>query len=132
MSRGILDVPPFTAGGSANAFFDVFVDLRLVADPSPAPGDETTLDLHPETAFNVGSGIDHKPPTGGATFNPAGAVRIALLDASGAPSGWFLTKPSLAVAPTVPVTRVLECYRTDKGQDPNDPFVLTTQEFRPR
>jgi hypothetical protein len=122
-------VPPFTAGGAADAFFDVFFDLRLVADPTPAPGDELELDLHPAAAINVGGPIDHKPPTGGAIFNAAGDVRVPLLDASGAASGWFLARPSLAVAPTAPVTRVLECFRTDKGQDPNDPFVLTTKNF---
>ena len=129
MTRGILDVAPFTAQGSADAFFDVFFDLTLMSDQSPAPGDERTLVLHPQAAINMGSTIDHKPPTGGATFAPATDVRVPLLDASGAPSGFFLARPSISVAATVPVTRVLECYRIEKGQDANDPFALITKNF---
>ena len=122
--------------GSAEAFFDVFFELS--AGGRPVAGTRRRASHHPfpgknpepgQSAFALSGPITHKPPTDGATFTSASQEPVPLLDAAGAPTGWSMTPPTLSVAPTARATRVLECYKTDKGQDVNDPFLLETRNF---
>jgi hypothetical protein len=76
---GILDVPPFTATGTANSFFDVFFEVQIGA-----------LMLHPAQPLHLSSVITHKPPAPGDTY-VSPAQQIALLDANGNPTGFYLT-----------------------------------------
>src|SRR5205807_4519226 len=48
---GILDIPPFTAAGSATSFFDVFVDITLDRQI-----------VYPATPLHLQTLITHNPP----------------------------------------------------------------------
>ena len=76
-TAGVLDVPPFTATGTAASFFDVFVEVAI--------GGQT---LHGGQAARMVATISHKPPAPGETYVGNGSV--ALLDANGNPSGLSL------------------------------------------
>jgi len=76
-TAGVLDVPPFTATGTAASFFDVFVEVAI--------GGQT---LHGGQAAHMVATISHKPPAPGETYVGNGSV--ALLDANGNPSGLSL------------------------------------------
>src|SRR5205809_6246820 len=102
---------PFSRDGTADASFDMFFALTLRQRGSLDPAEQTELTLHPETAFNLTGPIVAKPPVGGANFDPNGEVRIALVDSAGAPSGWYLTRPSIAVGATTGPTPALECFQ---------------------
>jgi hypothetical protein len=76
---GILDVPPFTPGGTAKSFFDVFFDFN-------AGG---TI-LHNGVPLHMTSIITHKPPGPGDTFTSVNTSNIDLLTSAGQPSGFQL------------------------------------------
>jgi len=76
---GVLDLPPFTATGSADSFFDVFFEIEL-----PNAG----LTLHNEVPQHMGTVITHKPPAAGNLYQ--GVDNIELFDPAGNPTGCFL------------------------------------------
>ena len=73
---GILDVPPFTPGGTARSFFDVFPEIHVGAQT-----------LHPATAIHMEAIIKHKPPGPGDTYTNVFTQPVDLLDANGTPTG---------------------------------------------
>jgi hypothetical protein len=74
---GTLDVPPFTAAGTADSFFDIFFEIQV--------GNRL---LYPAKAKRMSSVIDHKPPGAGTVYeNPE---TIPLLDAAGRPTGFAI------------------------------------------
>jgi hypothetical protein len=89
---GVLDVPPFTATGSANSFFDVFVVLHV--------GGQT---LHPATPLHMASVITHKPPAPGDTYVNPFTIPVPLLDAAGNPTGIKILREVHTPNPIKPV-----------------------------
>ncbi|MBM3882022.1 MAG: HYR domain-containing protein, partial [Verrucomicrobia bacterium] len=80
---GRLDVPPFTATGLADSFFDVFFELE-VTGPTGAP----LLKLHNHQPKRMRTVIDHKPPGEGPVYeDPA---RIPLFDEQDRPTNYSL------------------------------------------
>ena len=75
---GTLDLPPFTATGQADSFFDVFFEIVLP--------DGTVL--HNQTPKRMSSVINHKPPAPGDLYE--GLQDTPLFFANGEPSGFVL------------------------------------------
>ncbi|MCP4044810.1 MAG: hypothetical protein GY732_02330, partial [Gammaproteobacteria bacterium] len=75
---GTLDVPPFTATGQADSFFDVYFEIVLP--------DGTVL--HNREPKRLSSVIRHKPPAPGDQYEGLG--KIQLYFANGEPSGFVL------------------------------------------
>ncbi|MBI4546959.1 MAG: hypothetical protein HY707_03205, partial [Ignavibacteriae bacterium] len=73
---GVLDLPPFTATGSANSFFDVFFEVKTGIGA-----------LYGKTPVKMQSKITHKPPAPGETYQNLTAQSIELNDADGNPTG---------------------------------------------
>jgi hypothetical protein len=88
-TNGTLDVPPFTAYGSADSFFDVFVEIEV--------GAET---LHNEAPMRLGTIIGHKPPGPGTVY--VGPRDIHLVDENGDPTGIVIGIPGYE--PALPPT----------------------------
>ena len=88
---GILDVPPFAATGTANSFFDVFVQVQV--------GNQI---LHPATALHMSSVISHKPPAPGDTYVNPFTTPVPVLDANGNPTGVLILKEVHTPNPTNP------------------------------
>ncbi len=88
---GILDVPPFTATGTASSFFDVFVDIRVAGQT-----------LHPATPVHMTSVIHHKPPAPGDSYTNPFTQPIQLLDANGNPTGIRLVREVHIPIPVCP------------------------------
>ncbi|MBI2924583.1 MAG: hypothetical protein HYY24_02635 [Verrucomicrobia bacterium] len=81
-AAGVLDLPPFSATGTADSFFDVFFEVEL-----PNRG----LVLHNQSALRVEASLAQTPPEVGRHFlSRLGCIR--LLDASNADSGIDLCK----------------------------------------
>ncbi len=76
-TAGVLDVPPFAAGGTADSFFDVFFEIQV--------GNRV---LYPAKAKRLSSVIDHKPPGAGVVYESREV--IPLLDAAGRPTGYAI------------------------------------------
>ena len=73
---GVLDIPPFTAIGTAHSFFDVVFELEVAG-----------MKLHNDKPARMDATITHKPPAPGDEYiKPAGVV-IELLDENGNPTG---------------------------------------------
>jgi hypothetical protein len=89
---GILDVPPFTPTGSANSFFDIFLELEIDG-----------VILHPSTPLHMESVITHKPPAPGDTYVNPFTQPVDLLDANGRVTGVRIVRevhvpnPNLAI-----------------------------------
>jgi hypothetical protein len=78
---GILDLPPFTATGAADSFFNVFFEIEI--------GGHVFHNVQPLKWFGV---IDHKPPQNASyESNPQ---PISLVDEDGNPTGFYIG-PSL-------------------------------------
>src|SRR6266704_6014062 len=78
---GVLDLPPFTATGAANSFFDVFALFKVGANVY-----HTALPLH------IAAMITHKPPLPGESYmNLTDQAPIDLLDANGNRTGIKIT-----------------------------------------
>ena len=132
-------------GRHLDSFFDVFVEL----DPAVAsPGKvDSFFDIFPEISLSGNSALGAREaafqlmPGGALHFmgnqqgsymlNPA--APIALLDASGNPSGWTIgggiLTPAPKPTPNQVMDRVLECFLLERGTDPNDPYTLRTKNF---
>ena len=54
---GVLDIPPFTATGTADSFFDVFFEVEVAG-----------MVLHNDTPKHMEETITHKPPVAGETY----------------------------------------------------------------
>ena len=74
---GRLDVPPFAPSGTANSFFDVFIEIEIGV---------AGLVLHNGTPVRMSAVITHKPPGPGTTYESAPGP-IPLLDPNGNPTG---------------------------------------------
>ncbi len=61
-SPGVLDVPPFTAAGTAQSFFDVFFEVTFSVNNQP-------VTLHTCNPTRITTTITHKPPAPGETYN---------------------------------------------------------------
>lgn len=59
---GVLDIPPFTATGTAESFFDVFFEVEV---PDAPPG---LMLLHNDIPKHMETTITHKPPAEGETY----------------------------------------------------------------
>jgi hypothetical protein len=79
---GLLDLPPFTATGTADSFFDVFFEIEI--------GGHVFHNVQPLRWWDV---IDHKPPQNTSYENPD-PQPISLVDEDGNPTG-FSIGPSL-------------------------------------
>ena len=81
-TAGVLDLPPFTATGAADSFFDVFFEVELP---------DRALVLHNQNALRVEANITTTPPEVGKHFlSRPGCIR--LLDANNQDSGIDLCK----------------------------------------
>ena len=78
---GTLDVPPFTAAGVADSFFDVFVDVEIGG-----------LKLHNKVPLRMASVIRHKPPAPGDEYVNPFTQPVELLDANGNRTGIFVIR----------------------------------------
>jgi len=73
-TAGVLDLPPFTAAGTANSLFDVFCEIEI--------GGQVFHNVQPLRWYDV---IDHKPPKNASyESNPE---PISLVDEDGNPTG---------------------------------------------
>jgi len=81
-TAGILDLPPFTATGTADSFFDVFVEVTIQTPNGP-------LVLHATNAVRMASVITHKPPASGTSYTQPDTQRVALLDPKGNLVAWL-------------------------------------------
>ncbi|OPZ26578.1 MAG: Cna protein B-type domain protein [Lentisphaerae bacterium ADurb.BinA184] len=86
---GVLDVPPFTATGTADSFFDVFLEIEIA-------GVKLTTD-HP---MRIHGRLSHKPAAPGEGFTCLGPqVPLDLLDDSGQSTGFALLCTDLTPIP---------------------------------
>jgi hypothetical protein len=95
---GVLDVPPFTASGSADSFFDVWFQIEL-----PGVG-LTAISGQPKRLEGV---INHLPPASNP-YSEVAPTTIDLVDQNGRPTGIGLG----------PLTECQERYRRDHGDAP--------------
>ena len=77
---GTLDVPPFTAAGDCDSFFDIFLEIEVGGAV-----------LHPASSVPIHSVITHKPPAPGETYASPQQFAVPLLTEQGQPSGITLT-----------------------------------------
>ncbi len=84
---GTLDVPPFTATGTCDSFFDVFLEVQL-------PGQV----LHSQTPIHLTETINHKPPVVGNIWDSLGSVQ--LYDAGNNPTRYYAS--TIAYEPNGP------------------------------
>ena len=75
---GVLDIPPFTAAGAADSFFDVFFEVQILGG----------VVLHNEVPKRLRSRITHKPPAVGEAYE--GPVAVRLFDENGNDTGCVL------------------------------------------
>jgi len=76
---GVLDLPPFGSGGTADSFFDVFVEVEV-------PGmDQTFVTLVPKRLIGV---ITHKPAAPCDSYENEDETQI--YDSDGNPTGFFI------------------------------------------
>ncbi len=75
---GRMDLPPFTAGGTAESFFDVFLEIEVAG--------QTFYTRQPKHMAGV---ISHKPPAPGDLYG--GVEPVELYDKLGRPTGILLT-----------------------------------------
>jgi hypothetical protein len=89
-TTGVLDVPPFTATGTADSFFDVFFEVEIDGSTSHAAG--------PTRLSTV---ITNKPPKPGDIYE--GWADVGLVNEFGFPTGFYIGKvsfePSFGVVP---------------------------------
>jgi hypothetical protein len=119
---GVLDVPPFTAAGSADSFFDIFFEIEV--------GGQLFYTLDPK---QMRSRITHKPPGPGETFDSQEPV--TLYDANGDPTDFTLGVTSYTPNPEPPTLEitllpdgVVQICWPDDGRD----FVLqSTRSLAP-
>src|SRR6185436_2711571 len=88
---GRLDLPPFAPTGTADSFFDVFVEIKVGAQT-----------LHPATPLHMTSRIRHKPPAPGDEYVNPFTQPVPLLDAAGQPTGFFVLQEVHTPNPTNP------------------------------
>ena len=84
---GLLDLPPFTAAGVADSFFDIYVELDI-------PDVGLLSILQPLTYRAL---ITHKPPGPRDLFVCITPDPVELFDAAGNPSGFFISCETLPV-----------------------------------
>jgi hypothetical protein len=101
---GILDVPPFTAAGTVNSFFDVFLEMVVSGQK-----------LHNGPSNRLSCIITHKPPVPGNIYQ--NILPTPLLDTGGNPTGFFLLTTQYIPNPAVEV----DAFGNSKCQ-----FTLTT------
>ncbi len=80
-TAGILDLPPFTPAGTANSFFDIFLEVEVMG-----------IVLHNETAKHMSTLITHKPPDSANLY--MGPAFVDLLNSSGHPTGFQIGQAS--------------------------------------
>jgi len=86
VTSGVLDVEPFTSGGTADSFFDVFFEIEL-------PDREQTLRARrPKRLTAV---LSQKPPAPCDRYEDHRPVE--LVDTSGSPTGYILGRVSLGL-----------------------------------
>jgi hypothetical protein len=108
---GRLDLPPFAASGTAQSFFDVFVDLVL-----------PTGTLHPQGPLHLESLIHHKPPAPGDEYVNPFTQPVPLLDANGNPTGLYIVREVHTPNP-VPLNIQCSTNRTVYETGPNGAVV---------
>ena len=86
---GVLDVPPFTAAGRANSFFDVFAEVVIAGQV-----------FQPRQPFHMQSVITHKPPAPGETYTNPYLQPIELMTTNGQPTGLFVLREVHTPDPT--------------------------------
>jgi len=77
-TAGTLDIPPFTAAGTASSFFDVFFEVEVAG-----------MKMYGATPARMQATISHKPPAQGETYQ-TWPDPIALVDSLGNPTGFTL------------------------------------------
>ncbi|MBN2180636.1 MAG: hypothetical protein JW715_01885 [Sedimentisphaerales bacterium] len=75
---GILDIPPFTATGDADSFFDVFFQFEVGG---------TVLLTSPSQPIRLTSVITHLPPE--EDYSDISQTKVELLDQNGQPTGFY-------------------------------------------
>jgi hypothetical protein len=101
-TANLLDVGPFTSGGTANSFFDVFFEIEV--------GGQKYYNSEPKRLSGV---INHKPPAPGDILEDCRTIQ--LLDATGQPTGYYI-----------------RCIRLQTNSPPveTDVFELVWSEFQ--
>ena len=74
---GTLDLPPFAAAGTAESFFDIFVEIEVGGQR-----------LHTVLPKRMATVITNKPPAPGNVYE--NCVKLELYDESGQPTGYYL------------------------------------------
>jgi len=74
---GMLDIQPFTAAGTCDSFFDVFVEVEFSGQV-----------LHSQSPIFLTETISHKPPEGAEVWENVGTVQ--LYDNSDNPTGYYI------------------------------------------
>jgi len=87
---GVLDVPPFTATGTADSFFDVFFEIEVA---------DLGLVLHNHDPKHPTTTITHKPPAPGETYESLQV--IPLFDESESSTEWEVTANRDTPTPSV-------------------------------
>jgi hypothetical protein len=117
-TAGLLDVPPFTAKGSANSFFDAFAEF--VIGPTV---------FHPAMPVHLRTVIYHKPPEGGETYARPTPGPIPLLTPEGWPTGLFLAGESFAPSSPQLAIRLLPRDQVEISWPyPSESFLLQFKE----
>jgi hypothetical protein len=106
-----------------DSFFDIFVELDAVGD------------WQIDSFFDITYRIDAAGGGGGITHTRLeyqGSGRYeGPLDSPVQVGGVQLTHASMVLNTPGPATRVMECFRTRRGSDPDDPYSLFTNNFGP-
>ncbi len=91
LTPGVLDVRPFTPGGTAKGFFDVFVEIEL---PQPAAAGQASpsanVILHTGASLQLQTTLSSDDPLTGQTYLAMITTPVDLLDESDNASGFAL------------------------------------------
>lgn len=87
---GKLDLPPFTPSGTANSFFDVFIEINF-----------PQMKFHNGAGKNINETITYKPAAPGETWE--GSIVVQLLDENNLPTG--IQMQLMAYTPISKITR---------------------------
>lgn len=124
-SRGMVLGASLQGGGNVavDSFFDVFTELDAVGN------------YEIDSFFDITYRIDSEG--GGGTTqmqlkHESGDLYTGLLLPAVQIGGVELTHATMKInTPGTIATRVMECFRTQRGSDPDDPYALVTRNFGP-
>ena len=110
--------------GRVDSFFDIWTEISLMPNSMLGQGGSPTKLMAADALrFILRSGRFMLEPTA-----PIILLTPRLLD-----SGWSIVDATLVVTPPTrpnqPIWRVYECFKIERGADPDDAYTLTTRNF---